>query len=223
VWLNEGQDHWTIFLCGSHSNRWHLLWHVGTVCVPPDSIFAAKHHPPTGWASPTLEFACSRNPHENLPGSLDWAWRTNLLAPVFAGYHSTGFLFLGVCQGPSICYPFPDLPMLRDCTRDVIAPVTWTCWTERGKKLSIDLALFVPPVGHMLKCTKLTTVTQILWVPLSYTTNCIHLAFTVFSQWWIEMWEVWKGHPVLIRKLEHIAVNLQFPVSSWLKQHACKI
>jgi hypothetical protein len=72
----------------------------------PGSGFAAEHHLPTGWGSRTLEFARSRNPHKNLPGSLDWKRPTNLLAPAFAGYHTAGFLFLGVCQGSSVCYPW---------------------------------------------------------------------------------------------------------------------
>jgi hypothetical protein len=135
----------------------------------------------------------SREPSE----SLDWARRTSLLAPAFAGYHSAGYLSLEVCQGPGVCYPcaWPS---------NVTRPHSWCdCLSNPGhvgygKKLRTDLTLFVSPVGHMLKCTKLTTATQILWVPLSYTTNCIHLAFTFFSQWWIELWDVWTGQPVYI-------------------------
>jgi hypothetical protein len=56
----------------------------------------------------------------------------------------------------------PDLPTLRDRIRDVIASVTPDMLAEHSKKLSTDLTLFVPPAGHMLKCTKLTTVAQIL-------------------------------------------------------------
>jgi hypothetical protein len=81
---------------------------------------------PTGWGSPTLEFACSRNTHENLPRSLDWAGQTNLLAPAFAGYHSAGFLFLGVCQGPSVCY-------LCAWPSNITRPLPWCdCLTNPG-------------------------------------------------------------------------------------------
>jgi hypothetical protein len=111
-------------------------------------------------------------------------------------HHSLDFFFWGYVKDRVYATHVSDLLTLRDRICDVTTSVTWTCWTEHGKKLSTDLTLFVPPVGHMLKCTKLTTATQIICVPLSYTSNCIHLAFTVFSQWWIEVWEVWKGHPV---------------------------
>jgi hypothetical protein len=76
----------------------------------------------------------------------------------------------------------PDLPTLRDRIRDVIASVTPDMLDKTSQELSSDLALFVLPVGHMLKCTKPTSVIHILLIPLSYTTNCINLAFKVVSQ-----------------------------------------
>jgi hypothetical protein len=56
----------------------------------------------------------------------------------------------------------------------------------------VILTLFVPAVGHMLKCNKLTTFTQIFWVPRSYTTDDIHLAFTFFHSVGLN-WGGWKG------------------------------
>jgi hypothetical protein len=97
--------------------------------------------------------------------------------------------WISFCGGTSKTKCMLPLYLIYQCYKT--ASVVWlprqtrTCWTEHGKKLSTALTLFVPPIGHMLKCAKLTTVTQILWVPLSYTTNCIHLAFSVFfhSDW----------------------------------------
>jgi hypothetical protein len=133
--------------------------------------------------------------------SRDWTRQTNLLAPAFTGYQSAWFLFLGVRQRPSVCSPCA-------WSSNVTRPHPWCDWFSNpghvGQNMArnwvdTDLTLFVPPVGHMLKCTELT-VAQILWVPLSYTANCINLAFTVFSQWWTEMWEVWKGHSVHLKR-----------------------
>jgi hypothetical protein len=56
----------------------------------------------------------------------------------------------------------PGLPTLRGRIRDVTASFSADMLDRTCKKLSTDLILFVSPVSHMLKCTKLTTVTQIL-------------------------------------------------------------
>jgi hypothetical protein len=97
-------------------------------------------------------------------GLIPWPPRSPDITPL-------DFFFLGVRQGPSVCYP---------CARpsSVTRPHPWCdCLSNSGH------------VGQNMARNWVQT--------LSYTTNCIHLAFTVFSQWWTEMWEVRKGHSVL--------------------------
>jgi hypothetical protein len=95
-----------------------------TVLVPSDRGFAAEHYLPTGWGSPTLEFARSRNPHKNFPRSLDLERRINVWPPRFTGIHTTGFIFVGYVKDRVCATRVPDLLTLQDRIVDVIASVT---------------------------------------------------------------------------------------------------
>jgi hypothetical protein len=53
----------------------------------------------------------------------------------------------------------PDLPTLRDRIRDVISSVTPDMLDRTWQEIEYRLDIILPPMGHMLKCTKLTTVT----------------------------------------------------------------
>jgi hypothetical protein len=104
---------------------------------------------------------------------LDWVRRTNLLAPELAWHHSGRFHFVGIRQVSSVSCPcaWPS---------NVTRPRPWCAYFSNpghvrqnmGKAPNTGFTLFVPPVGHIPQCTKLTTDIQILWVPLSYATNC---------------------------------------------------
>jgi hypothetical protein len=94
---------------------------------------AAEHPVPALWGTPTLEFARSRNIHENLSGSLGWGRRTNHLAFAIVRYHNIGFVFVGYVKDPVQATRVSDLPTLRDSILNVTAPVgqdTASNWAE---------------------------------------------------------------------------------------------
>lgn len=148
---------------------------------------------------PHSEVCALKKSSRNFSGSLDWALRNNLLTIALDGYHTTGFLFVGYVKGWVCATRVPDPLKLRYSIHDMIASATQTSWTEHAKKLCTDLTLFVPPVGHVLKCTKLTMFIQILWVPLSYTANFIHLTSTILFYSDKLKWEISKGHCIFTK------------------------
>jgi hypothetical protein len=122
---------------------------------------------------------CMFEKHENLPGSLDWTQRTKLLALAFAGYHSAIFLFVWVRQGQSVCYPcaWPSTVTRQHPWCDCLSnPGHVRRNTSRnGYRLDIIRATNESQVE----------LTQTTWARLSYTTNCLHSAFSFFYSDWL--------------------------------------
>jgi hypothetical protein len=100
-------------------------------------------------------------------------------APYVCQYHLAGFLFLKYVK---VCYLCAwSLYRYETSFMVWLSQLPQVCWTEHGKNLRTDLILFVPPMGHISKCTKLIIVMHINYFKFLLLTPQI-----VFIQcvWW---------------------------------------
>jgi hypothetical protein len=88
----------------SHSNRWCLPWHDRTVCVPQVADLQLNIIYQQDWAPPHWSLHIWETLMRTFPDRFI-GHDGPISCPRVRRTSHQGFLFLGVRQGPSVCYP----------------------------------------------------------------------------------------------------------------------